>query len=266
MRGTAARRHGSAAGRAYAFVLFFGVGLLLLLVRRRGASRAPASLDVARVAAEPPLSPLLPVKARSVPRPPARAGRQVRAAHLVRIAVVAAVAASLFGIASNSSAQTIGVDLAVLKSDFPDPVTVGQDLTYTVDVFNEGDQAATNVVITDTLPAGVTFVSATASFGGSCSEAGGVVTCNRASFPQFSFERVTIVVRPTADGTIRNRVSVTSAEPDADTTDNAAVTQTTVGTVTAPFVDLALTKSDNRDPATVGEDLTYFINVSNPVS
>ncbi len=67
-------------------------------------------------------------------------------------------------------------DLSVTKTDSPDPVTVGNNLTYTVTITNNGPGGATGVVLTDTLPVGVTFVSATPSQG-SCGEASGVVTC-----------------------------------------------------------------------------------------
>src|SRR5205807_2678555 len=51
-------------------------------------------------------------------------------------------------------------DLSVTKSHAPDPPVVGHPLTYTVAVTNHGPDTATAIVITDTLPSGVTFVSA----------------------------------------------------------------------------------------------------------
>ena len=44
-------------------------------------------------------------------------------------------------------------DLEITKSDSPDPVTTGSDLTYTITVTNNGPDAATSVTVTDTLPA-----------------------------------------------------------------------------------------------------------------
>ncbi len=54
------------------------------------------------------------------------------------------------------------VDLAITKGDSPDPVRFGEALTYTLLVTNNGPQDATGVMVVDTLPAGVTFVSASA--------------------------------------------------------------------------------------------------------
>ena len=75
---------------------------------------------------------------------------------------------------NNSASYTLDAraDVTVSKSDTPDPVAAGQDLTYVVTARNEpnGLSAADNVTITDTLPANLTFVSATPS-AGSCSAA-----------------------------------------------------------------------------------------------
>ncbi len=66
-------------------------------------------------------------------------------------------------------------DLAITVTDAPDPVATGGTLTYTVTVTNTDPAiGATGVVVTDTLPAGVTFVSASAAV---CGEAAGIVTC-----------------------------------------------------------------------------------------
>ena len=48
-------------------------------------------------------------------------------------------------------------DLAITKTDSPDPVVAGGLLTYTINVTNNGPADATEVVVTDTLPAGTTF-------------------------------------------------------------------------------------------------------------
>ena len=52
-------------------------------------------------------------------------------------------------------------DLAISKSDDPDPVGNGETLTYTLDVENQGPDTAQAVEVTDELPGSVTFESAT---------------------------------------------------------------------------------------------------------
>ncbi len=54
-----------------------------------------------------------------------------------------------------------GADLRIAKSVSPDPVVAGGTLTYTLTVTNAGPSTSTGVAITDTLPAGVSFVSST---------------------------------------------------------------------------------------------------------
>ncbi|WP_405748197.1 hypothetical protein OG422_31530 (plasmid) [Streptomyces sp. NBC_01525] len=56
-------------------------------------------------------------------------------------------------------------DLSVTKSADTTTVTVGQTVTYRVTVRNAGPNTATGVAVTDPLPAGLTFVSATPSAG-----------------------------------------------------------------------------------------------------
>ena len=55
------------------------------------------------------------------------------------------------------------VDLSLTKTASPNPGQVGVNLNYRLTVTNNGPAQATNVMVNDTLPAGVTFVSSTAS-------------------------------------------------------------------------------------------------------
>jgi uncharacterized repeat protein (TIGR01451 family) len=56
-------------------------------------------------------------------------------------------------------------DLTLVKTDSPDPVERGGALTYSITVSNVGSAAAEHVVVTDTLPADVTLISATPTQG-----------------------------------------------------------------------------------------------------
>src|SRR5207302_4082967 len=87
----------------------------------------------------------------------------------------------------------VGADLAVTKTAFPNPVPLGTNLTYTVTVTNNGPSAATGVTLTDTLPAGVRFVSATPTQG-TCAQASGTVTCDLGNLAFDVTARATIVV------------------------------------------------------------------------
>ncbi len=56
-------------------------------------------------------------------------------------------------------------DLSVTKTDSPDPVIAGTNLTYTLNFASSGPSDAQNVSITDAVPTGTTFVSASAPAG-----------------------------------------------------------------------------------------------------
>ena len=65
--------------------------------------------------------------------------------------------------ASPAWAQT--ATLTVNKTDSPDPAIEGEILNYNIEVTNTGEDPATNVTLTDDLPAGTTFVSASTTAG-----------------------------------------------------------------------------------------------------
>jgi uncharacterized repeat protein (TIGR01451 family) len=118
-------------------------------------------------------------------------------------------------------------DLSVAKTDAPDPVRVGDALTYTLAVTNAGPSAATGVVLTDMLPDGVRLDSVTAAQG-SCDPSAGQVACDLGSLAAGSGTHVTIVVTPMAAGTLTNSALVEGNEDDPDPADNEATEQTTV--------------------------------------
>jgi uncharacterized repeat protein (TIGR01451 family) len=108
-------------------------------------------------------------------------------------------------------------DLSVTK-DGPASVGLGDTITYTLTVENLGPDAAVNVVLTDDLPAGVTFVSATAP----CTEAGGVVTCDLGDLASGGSALIEIVVTaPDVPGTLSNTAAVASDTLDPDETNNS---------------------------------------------
>jgi uncharacterized repeat protein (TIGR01451 family) len=162
---------------------------------------------------------------------------------------------------SSSTSTTVNpsADLSITKSDSPDPVVVGQNLTYSITVTNNGPTAASAVTVTDTLPGSVTFVSATPSQG-SCTPSAGTVTCNVGSLAFPGSATISIVVTPTATGTISNSASVASTTNDPNNGNNSVGP---VDTTVNGSADLSITKSDSPDPVLVGQPLTYTITVTN---
>lgn len=117
-------------------------------------------------------------------------------------------------------------DLAITKTDSPDPVKIGSYLQYTITVENQGPDSATGIIMTDKLPARTEFVLLNTSQG-SCSGASTVV-CNLSSLEAGATAVVTIVVYPTQQGRLLNTATVESFEEDPDSSNNSATEITRV--------------------------------------
>ncbi|WP_456376660.1 isopeptide-forming domain-containing fimbrial protein [Thiolapillus sp.] len=154
---------------------------------------------------------------------------------------------------------TVGAaaDLRITKTDDVDPVSIGDTVTYTLQVFNDGPSNATNVVVTDTLPAGMTFVSST----GCDNDPAGVPSCNLGSMAAGTSKSyaVAVTIDQGVAGTLTNSASVVSSTPDPNTGNNTATEPTTVGAA----ADLRITKSDDVDPVNAGDQVVYTIQVTN---
>jgi len=175
--------------------------------------------------------------------------------------------------ASASYTLEARADVTVVKTATPDPVEAGQNLTYVVAAqnLNNGLSQADNVEIVDTLPAGVTFISASGA-GASCTTAlnngdvtgaGDTVTCDMGDISNGGQRSVTIVVRPTnatQGTTLTNDADVTTDTVEIDLTNNSDSVDVDVE---VPDVDLLVNKIDDIDPLTVGDTTFYTVTVRN---
>jgi uncharacterized repeat protein (TIGR01451 family) len=167
---------------------------------------------------------------------------------------------------ARSEALTLGLtgdddpDLEVAKSASSDPVTAGEALTYTLTITNNGPLIGTGVLVTDTLPTGVTFVTAVAGQG-SCNESGGTVVCTLGTLNNTATTVVTVVVdvAPSTRGTLTNVARVSANEPDETPGNNTYTETTSVSAVSA----LSLVKTDSSDPIVAGDILTYTLTSTN---
>lgn len=156
----------------------------------------------------------------------------------------------------------VAADLSLSQSDSPDPAPVSEDVTYSVIVTDGGPNGATSVTVTDTLPANITFVSATPEQG-SCGEAGGVVTCDLGTIDNDASVGIEIIVRPAEAGVIRNAARVRSATPDANRANDSEAEETFVEDPTTAVVPLATTglslALEGPNPAPAGGLRVSFI-------
>jgi uncharacterized repeat protein (TIGR01451 family) len=135
--------------------------------------------------------------------------------------------------ANNSATQpttvNASVDLAITKVDDIDPITPNSTLTYTMVVTNNGPSQATGVVVNDTLPTGLTFVSATSTVG-TATNAGNVITGNIGTLNSGASATITVTatVDSTASGQLVNTATVSGTETDSNQSNNSATQNTDI--------------------------------------
>ncbi|MGR6797052.1 SdrD B-like domain-containing protein [Sphaerotilus sulfidivorans] len=144
------------------------------------------------------------------------------------------------------------------------PAIAGQNATFQIQPRNSGPSAGSNVVVTDTLPAGWTYVSGTGT-NWSCSAAGQVVSCTRAAMPVGATDNINIVatapssVAPTGT-TFTNNSSISAASTDPVAGNNNAA----VNILVLPDgADLRLAKTKTPNPVAQGSSLTTTLTVTN---
>jgi len=152
-----------------------------------------------------------------------------------------------------------GSDLALGMVGKPEPTVVGNTLTYLIGVTNHGPSSAGNVVVTHLLPNGVIFVSAVSSQG-TCSQAGGLVTCNLGTLTYGGQATITVVTTPVITGALSSTASATSNQLDPDPSNNSATFVSHVNPVAA---DLVVGLAAAPSPLVLGNPLTYTISVTN---
>lgn len=167
---------------------------------------------------------------------------------------------------------TARADVTIAKSVTPDPANAGQNVTFVITARNiaNGLSAADDVTITEDLPDGMTFVSASPSTG-SCAgvPAMGTVTsgdsfsCNLGTIPNGAQQTVTVVARPNNDTigtTLTNEVDVTTTTVETDPANNDASIDFEV---IAPELDILVNKDDSVDPVVINETTVYTLTVTN---
>ncbi|GAB7184513.1 hypothetical protein ATKI12_4344 [Kitasatospora sp. Ki12] len=165
-------------------------------------------------------------------------------------------------VASPSSSPTPQAKLTVSKTLLTSPVVPGQTVQWRVSVTNNGPSRARNVVVTDTVPAGVTGASMVASDGANCPISGGVATCPAVEIPAGSSLSWTLTGTLSSDatGTPTNSVTVTGG-PDPSASSHTAVASPT--TTPTPQANLTVSKVLLTNPVVPGQQIQWRVNVFN---
>ncbi|EGF27930.1 beta strand repeat-containing protein [Rhodopirellula baltica] len=200
---------------------------------------------------------------------------------LVNSASVAVPGVTELDSTNNTDTVTVGVtpefDLTIAKTVQGGATTFGPDDTVTFNIVvshdtnddgteadnGESPSTATGAIVTDTLPAGLTFASATS--GGAAvtptSTTNGVIV-----FPEFDLApgttrtlTITATVDDDASGAITNNVSIATDAGETQTDNNSASVPVTV----VPEANVRVTKTVDVTTAQTGAELTYTVIVFN---
>lgn len=135
--------------------------------------------------------------------------------------------------ADNTASATTDVravaDLSIEQSASKDPIVAGDVFDYLFTIHNSGPDPANGVVLHNTLPSGISFVSSD-----DCTEAGGQITCQVGDVEsgQTTTRRITVVAERSGDG--GGSATVDSSTDDPEVINNSTPIATVVGESAKP--------------------------------
>jgi len=147
-------------------------------------------------------------------------------------------------------------DLSLQKTAKSASVFAGEDLSWQLTVHNAGPSTAETPTVTDKLPAGTTFVSASAG----CTESAGTVTCHAADLPAGGSTEFTItaLVGASFEGSkVINEAEVTSPTHDGNKENNHAKSETPV-----EHSSKILMVKNGPSSVITGEPITWQVTVT----
>jgi uncharacterized repeat protein (TIGR01451 family) len=153
------------------------------------------------------------------------------------------------------------IDLAITKSGAPNPLTVGNNITWTMVVTNNGPNNATGVNVADPIPAGTTFVSASTSQG-SCT-GGAMLSCSLGNLNVGVSVTITLVTSTQVTGLVPNTATVVGNEAETNTANNtASASVQVVGVIKPPTVTYCTALVVSPKQMLVGKTHILTIKVS----
>ncbi|MDO8648989.1 MAG: hypothetical protein Q7R81_04375 [Candidatus Peregrinibacteria bacterium] len=176
--------------------------------------------------------------------------------------------------AGNNTSQTVTTsincptptvaDVTITKTG-ASTVTRGGTLTYTLAVKNEGPASATNVIVTDAIPSGLTYNAGASD--ASCYQNGSNITCNVGTLADDQVKTLLLVFNvPTQNNcsqtTVQNTATVSTSTTESSTSNNTSQTvSTTILCQTSNTTDVTITKT-GASTVTRGSTLTYTLTVN----
>jgi uncharacterized repeat protein (TIGR01451 family) len=156
-------------------------------------------------------------------------------------------------------------DLSLTKTVNNSTANVGDEVSFTVVVRNDGPEGATGVEVMDQLPAGLTYKSSTPASGTTYNQSTGVWEVG--SLAPGATATLTIVATLTSSGTKTNTAQVwKSNEYDIDSTPGNSISteddQASVQVV-PKVVDLSVVKTVDNPTPFVNQSVTFAVTVRN---
>ncbi len=170
---------------------------------------------------------------------------------------------------SSSVSTSVGVapdqyDLSITKSASVSVVQPGAMIVYQLEVSNAGPDSATGVLVSDTLPNELTFVSMT-GVSWACEQDGQLLLCDYSGVvaANSSLEPINITAElsSAASGSVRNTATVAANGGDTNTGNNSDTATTTIST--SAVRDLAVQKSVINNGAPLGQSIQFDVEVMN---
>ncbi|MBN1219535.1 MAG: DUF11 domain-containing protein [Anaerolineae bacterium] len=187
----------------------------------------------------------------------------LRSAPVIGTAIITAT--EICGYPVTTTVEFQATDVAVGKTSAPAQIVPGETVTYTIQYSNTTTVAATNVVITDTLPPGFQWVSDDAVPPFSRSFSGQNVIWAQPSLAGNVTGTITLVARLPQTATascgvqLTNSVVITTATLDGNPTNNSA----SDGGVDVICADVTIDKEGPSGVLVPGQLITYTLTYSN---
>ncbi|CZR97236.1 Translocon-associated protein beta (TRAPB) [Clostridioides difficile] len=147
--------------------------------------------------------------------------------------------------------------ISIIKVTDEDVAVPGEELVYTIGIFNEGPSNATNVVLTDNIPAAILNPEYSIDNGVTFQPWTGSLDIGTVAPGQLIRIIIKGLVSSTATGYITNTAEVSANVPEP------VVDSSTVTTPIIASADIGVIKTNNMDAAVPGETFSYTIVITN---
>ena len=162
--------------------------------------------------------------------------------------------------------MTLNLGLLANKTATPEPVVLGDPLTYTLAFTYSGLITATNVLVTDTLPSGVAYLTSTGGLSSSYDPVNHRIVWDLGDVPAIASGQLTALVQP-VDWVLAGQVITNEAMFDFTSFANFSATVQATSTVLAPEMSIRYPEgTEPPDPLLLcdGEQVTLVAESNRP--